>query len=73
MIRTMMVCSLRLGVESIEYIYTHLIMEDDPDEEQSLQNVLSLQAMQLKKSQMLQSTNTISPEPGSSAGQPAVN
>ena len=48
-----MVCSFRLGVESTDYIYTRLITDDDPDEEQSSEDVLSLQAMQLKESQVL--------------------
>lgn len=72
MIKKLAIRSLRRGVGSMDYIHTLLIMEDDLDEEPSTEEVLSLEDNETEV-QGTTCTSAISPEPGPSGGQPAVN
>ena len=73
MTRKLAICSLRRGVGSMDYIQTLLIMEDDLDEEPESQDVLLLESNVTDTNVTASTSASISPEPGPSGGQPAVD
>ena len=57
----------------MDYIHTLLIMEDDLDEKPESQNVLFLESNATDSNVPTSTSASISPEPGPSVGQPAVD
>ena len=73
MTRKLAIRSLRRGVGSINYIQTLLIMEDDLDEEPEPQDVFLLESNVTDTNVTASTSASISPEPGPSGCQPAVD